>query len=49
MKRLERIRLAYEDAQLHMPEYFPKLPKWEALPIEMRVAIVHVYGVGRST
>jgi hypothetical protein len=47
MKRLEKIRLAYEGAQRHMPEYFPKLPKWEDLPTEMREAIVHVYGVGR--
>jgi hypothetical protein len=40
--------LAYEGAQRHMPEYFPKLPKWEELPIEMREAIVHIYGAVAS-
>jgi hypothetical protein len=44
---LMRIRAAYDDAGRSQPDYYPMLPAWEALPIELREAIIHVYHQGK--
>jgi hypothetical protein len=46
-ERLNRIREAYAEAESEQPANYGPLPKWEALPIQMREAIIYVYLAGR--
>jgi hypothetical protein len=41
-------RDAYENAGHKQPREYPKLPRWEDLPIEMREAFISVYFAGRK-
>jgi hypothetical protein len=36
---------AYEQARAD-PSNYDKLPDWEALPVDLRCAFIHVYGAG---
>jgi hypothetical protein len=45
---LKKIRAAYyEAARVQLTEYDP-LPKWDALPIQLREALIHMWHVGRE-
>ena len=45
---LKRVREAYADAARKQPAEYPPLPVWEALPSEMREALIHIYFAGRK-
>jgi hypothetical protein len=40
-------RAAYADARRDQPAEQPPLPEWLDLPIELRVAMIHVFSAGR--
>jgi hypothetical protein len=42
------IRAAYENAGHMQLREYPKLPRWEDLPIEMREMIIHIFYAGRK-
>ena len=44
--RLGRIKSAYASAHEGMPDYYDPLPAWEALPPQVREAIIMVYSAG---
>jgi hypothetical protein len=46
-KGLEKVKFAYAEAGWKQPSEYLPLPKWEALPIELREAFSHVYARGR--
>ena len=43
---LHKIQGAYADAGRNQPLNYPPLPAWEALPLEIREAFVHVFVAG---
>jgi len=44
---LQKIRDAWAQAADEQPSEYPPLPEWDALPIEMREAIISVFIAGR--
>jgi len=46
--KLRDIHKTYAQAVAELPKKYPALPAWEALPIELREAIIGVYHLAKS-
>jgi hypothetical protein len=42
------VQRAYEESRQHAAKENHRMPKWEALPLAMRVAFLHVFSAGRN-